>query len=63
MVHDRAFSGPDVSAVNVLCVVETTGHEHVYELHAALSQAGMAFMVLLDGDAAAGFLHRARLQS
>ena len=42
IVHDRAFSGPDLSAVRVVCVVETTGHEHVRELHAALSQAGMA---------------------
>ena len=24
IVHDRAFSGPDLSAVRVVCVVETT---------------------------------------
>src|SRR4029453_2163095 len=41
IVHDRAFSGPDLSAVRVVCVVETTGHEHVRELHAALAQAGI----------------------
>jgi len=41
IVHDRAFSGPDLSAVRVICVVETTGHAHVRELHAALSAAGM----------------------
>ena len=41
IVHDRAFSGPDLSAVRVVCVVETTGHAHVEELHAALSAAGM----------------------
>jgi len=41
IVHDRAFSGPDVSAVRVICVVETTGHAHVRELHAALAAAGM----------------------
>ena len=42
IVHDRAFSGPDLSAVRVVCVVETTGHDHVRELHAALAKAGMA---------------------
>ena len=41
IVHDRAFSGPDLSAVHVICVVETTGHAHVQELHAALAAAGM----------------------
>ncbi|MFO1304887.1 MAG: threonine ammonia-lyase [Burkholderiales bacterium] len=42
IVHDRAFAGPDLSAVRVVCVVETTGHDHVRELHAALAKAGMA---------------------
>jgi threonine dehydratase len=42
IVHDRAFAGPDLSAVRVVCVVETTGHEHVQELHASLARAGMA---------------------
>lgn len=41
IVHDRAFSGPDLSAVRVICVVETTGHGHVEELHAALAAADM----------------------
>jgi len=41
IVHDRAFAGPDLSAVRVICVVETTGHAHVRELHAALASAGM----------------------
>lgn len=42
IVHDRAFSGPDLSAVRVVCVVETTGHDHVAALHRALAQAGVA---------------------
>ena len=42
IVHDRAFSGPDLSAVRVICVVETTGHAHVNELHAALAAADMS---------------------
>lgn len=44
IVHDRAFSGPDLSAVRVVCVVETTGHDHVRDLHSALAKAGMAVM-------------------
>jgi threonine dehydratase len=39
IVHDRAFSGPDLSAVRVVCVVETTGHDHVSALHRALLDA------------------------
>ncbi len=46
IVHDRAFSGPDLSAVRVVCVVETTGHDHVKALHAALADAGVA---VVDG--------------
>jgi threonine dehydratase len=41
IVHDRAFSGPDLSAVRVVCVVETTGHAHVAKLHAALADAAL----------------------
>ena len=41
ITHDRAFSGPDLSAVRVVCVVETTGHEHVVALHRALTAAGV----------------------
>ncbi len=41
IVHDRAFSGPDLSAVRVVCVVETTGHEHVRMLHDALAASGV----------------------
>ena len=39
IVHDRAFSGPDLSEVRVVCVVETTGHPHVVQLHRALADA------------------------
>jgi threonine dehydratase len=41
IVHDRAFSGPDLSAVRVICVAETTGHAHVERLHGALASAGL----------------------
>ena len=41
IVHDRAFSGPDLSAVRVVCVVETTGPDHVRALHDTLVAAGV----------------------
>jgi threonine dehydratase len=41
IVHDRAFSGPDLSEVRVVCVVETTGRDHVAAVHRALAQAGV----------------------
>jgi threonine dehydratase len=40
IAHDRAFSGPDVSAVNALCTVETRDHAHLRELHRALRKQG-----------------------
>jgi threonine dehydratase len=42
ILHDRAFSGPDLSAVRVVCVVETTGRGHIEQLHRALAAAGMS---------------------
>jgi threonine dehydratase len=41
VVHDRAFASPDVSAVNVLCTVETRNHEHLAELRALLKSRGV----------------------
>jgi threonine dehydratase len=41
ITHDRAFSGPDLSEVRVVCVVETTGRAHIDELHRALAAAGV----------------------
>jgi len=41
ITHDRAFSGPDLSAVRVVCVVETTGHDHVRRLLDALAGGGI----------------------
>jgi threonine dehydratase len=38
--HDRAFSGADVSAVNVVCTVETRDRSHVAALHRALRKHG-----------------------
>lgn len=41
IVHDRAFASPDVSAVNVLCTVETRDHQHLAELRALLKSRGV----------------------
>ena len=45
IAHDRAFSGPDVSAVNAVCTVETRDHSHIRELHRALRQHGFPILV------------------
>ena len=41
IVHDRAFASPDVSAVNVLCTVETRNQQHLTELRALLKSRGV----------------------
>ena len=41
IVHDRAFAGSDVSAVHVLCTVETRNREHLVELHEKLRSRGV----------------------
>jgi threonine dehydratase len=41
VVHDRAFASPDVSAVTVLCTVETRNHQHLAELRALLKSRGV----------------------
>jgi threonine dehydratase len=41
VVHDRAFASHDVSAVNVLCTVETRNHQHLAELRALLKSRGV----------------------
>jgi len=42
IAHDRAFSGPDVSAVRVVCTVETRDRAQIKALHRALQRAGLA---------------------
>lgn len=41
ITHDRIFSGPDVSRVRVVCVAETTDHDHIERLHQALRNGGV----------------------
>jgi len=38
--HDRAFSGPDVSAVHAVCTIETRDRAHIRTLHRALQRHG-----------------------
>jgi threonine dehydratase len=41
IVHDRTFGNAEVSAVQVICTVETRDSAHIEELHRTLSDAGM----------------------
>jgi len=43
--HERAFAGPDVSEVHVLCIVETRDREHIQMLHETLKENGIRFFV------------------
>jgi threonine dehydratase len=45
VTHDRAFSGSDVTAVNVLCTVETRDHEQIEQLYRTLEASGLQFHV------------------
>jgi threonine dehydratase len=45
ITHDRAFSGADVSAVNVLCTIETRDRAHIARLHRALKRSGFKLVV------------------
>jgi threonine dehydratase len=40
IAHDRAFSGPNMHAVNAVCTVETRDRAHIRELHRALRRHG-----------------------
>ncbi|MBA3832686.1 MAG: threonine ammonia-lyase [Chthoniobacterales bacterium] len=42
VIHDRAFASSDVSAVQVLCTVETRDREHLEEVRAKLAGHGIA---------------------
>jgi threonine dehydratase len=41
VVHDRAFAGSDVSAVHVLCTVETRDKQHLGDLRTRLQEHGV----------------------
>jgi threonine dehydratase len=43
IAHDRAFSGPDAFAVNILAVVETRDEAHIQQIHEALHTHGIPF--------------------
>ena len=52
VAHDRAFSGPDVSAVRAVCTVETRDRRHIASVYRALKRAG--FAVTAQGSRLAG---------
>jgi threonine dehydratase len=41
IVHERAFTTADISTVEVFCIVETRGHDHVEELLESLRAGGV----------------------
>jgi threonine dehydratase len=41
IVHNRTFSGPDLSRVHVLCTVETRDRAHIVEIQQRLAQNGV----------------------
>jgi threonine dehydratase len=43
--HEPAVRGPDVTAVNAVCTVETRDHAHIRELHRALRKHGFPILV------------------
>jgi threonine dehydratase len=45
IVHDRAFSGPDVYAAHAVYTVETRDHAHIAALHRALKKHGFPLVV------------------
>lgn len=45
IAHDRAFCGPDVSAVHVVCTVETRDRTHIRALHRTLKKNGFPLIV------------------
>jgi threonine dehydratase len=45
IAHDRAFSGPDMSAVRVVCTVETADRAHRDKLLWTLREAGVQLVV------------------
>lgn len=51
LTHDRVFCGPDASAVDVLCLIETRDHQHLNDVHDHMREAGIPFVVYQQGCA------------
>jgi threonine dehydratase len=56
IVHDRAFSGPDVFVASVEVTVETSGRDHAIAVYEQLSTAGFSVLPSTD-PAPPGFPH------
>ncbi len=41
IVHDRAFSGPDVTEVRTICIVETNNRDHIQRVIEAVEDSGI----------------------
>ncbi len=46
LLHDRAFSGPDVALAHVLCTVETADRRHIESLYELLAAEGIQVLPL-----------------
>ncbi len=51
ILHDRAFGTSDLTSVDVRCIIETTGPDHVRELFTALEKEGFEVRVELGTQA------------
>lgn len=49
ITHDRAFSGSDITAANVLCTVETADREHIARLYRTLRDGGIQIIPISQG--------------
>jgi methylmalonyl-CoA mutase cobalamin-binding subunit len=59
-MHDRAFAGSDVSAVHVLCTVETRNREHLATLRKKLREHGVKHTTRVSGQSDLTARHRER---
>lgn len=50
IAHDRAFAGPDIASVNILCTVETTDREHMRRLLALLKESNVTVLPSQPGE-------------
>jgi len=50
VAHDRAFSGADVTATNVICTVETADRAHIERLYTLLGERGIATLPAPGGE-------------
>ncbi|MSR18588.1 MAG: threonine ammonia-lyase [Phycisphaerales bacterium] len=58
VTHERAFGGPDVSMVQVLCEVEVRGPAHAEQVYAALRERGIRVLARTQVESRSGVVGR-----